>query len=506
MHLIVTACRARIAPLLCACLLSAGLAQAQTYPPDAPLGVTADSAATPQGNGLQPLTPQTSAPQTVAPLATTTDLWERIRRGYAMPDLDSPLVRDRETWYTARPDYIFRMTERSRKYLFHIVEELELRNMPTELALLPFVESAFNPQAVSSAKAAGMWQFMPATGRTFELKQNVFRDDRRDVLASTRAALDYLQKLHGMFGDWHLALAAYNWGEGSVGRAIAKNERLMLGTGYTDLTMPMETQFYVPKLQAIKNIVARPQSFSSDLPKIGNHPYFQTVNIRRDMDITLAAKMAEVPLDDFKALNPSLNKPVILAAGTPQILLPWDSADVFLQNLDRLAGSRLASWTVWVAPSTLRVADAAKQFGMSEAQLRELNNIPKGMLIKPGSALLVTRASHSELEVTEAVADRGEVSFAPEIVQVRKTVRAAKGDSVASIAKRYATTPGNVAQWNKVAATASFKAGQNVVVYVSASAAKAKAKPKASGAAKGKTTKRPVVKKTRVAGVKKQKA
>jgi membrane-bound lytic murein transglycosylase D len=506
MHLIVKACRARIAPLLCACLLSAGLAQGQTYPPDAPLGVTADPAATPQGNGLQPLTPQTSAPQTVAPLATTTDLWERIRRGYAMPDLDSPLVRDRETWYTARPDYIFRMTERSRKYLFHIVEELELRNMPTELALLPFVESAFNPQAVSSAKAAGMWQFMPATGRTFELKQNVFRDDRRDVLASTRAALDYLQKLYGMFGDWHLALAAYNWGEGSVGRAIAKNERLMLGTGYTDLTMPMETQFYVPKLQAIKNIVARPQAFSSDLPKIGHHPYFQTVNIRRDMDITLAAKMAEVPLDDFKALNPSLNKPVILAAGTPQILLPWDSADVFLQNLDRLAGSRLASWTVWVAPSTLRVADAAKQFGMSEAQLRELNNIPKGMLIKPGSALLVTRATHSAPEVTEAVADRGEVSFAPEIVQVRKTVRAAKGDSVASIAKRYATTPGNVAQWNKVAANASFKAGQSVVVYVSASAAKARAKPKASGAAKGKTTKRPVVKKTRVAGVKKQKA
>jgi len=505
MRWVVKAWRTRIAPLLCVCLLSAGLAQAQTYPPVAPLGAAADSAASPQGNGLQPLTPQTSAPQTVAPLATTTDLWERIRRGYAMPDLDSPLVRDRENWYTARPDYIFRMTERSRKYLFHIVEELELRNMPTELALLPFVESAFNPQAVSSAKAAGMWQFMPATGRTFELKQNVFRDDRRDVLASTRAALDYLQKLYGMFGDWHLALAAYNWGEGSVGRAIAKNERLMLGTGYTDLTMPMETQFYVPKLQAIKNIVARPQAFGSELPKIDNHPYFQTVSIRRDMDVTLAAKLAEVPLDDFKALNPSLNKPVILAAGTPQILLPWNSADVFQQNLDGLAGSRLASWTVWVAPGTLRVTDAAKQFGMSEAQLRELNNIPKGMLIKPGSALLVTRANHSAIEVSGAVADRGEVSFAPEMVQVRKTVRASKGDSVTSIARRFTTSPANVAQWNKVAANASFKAGQSVVIYVSASAASAKPATPAK-AKSAKSAKRPAVKKTRTAAMKKAKA
>ena len=429
-------------------LLLATLAHAQTLP-----------------EGLQPLSPQETSVRAVAQLAATTDLWERIRRGYAMPDLESSLVHDREAWYTARPDYIFRMTERSRKYLFHIVEELELRNMPTELALLPFVESAFNPQAVSSAKAAGMWQFMPATGRTFELKQNVFRDDRRDVLASTRAALDYLQKLYGLFGDWHLALAAYNWGEGSVGRAIAKNERQMRGTGYTDLTMPMETKFYVPKLQAIKNIVARPQAFGSDLPKIENHPYFQTVTIRRDIDVTLAAKLAEVPLDDFKALNPSLNKPIIMAAGTPQILLPWDSAEVFQQNLDRFVGSRLATWTVWLAPRTLRVAEAAKQTGMSEAQMREINNIPKGMLIKPGSALLVPRTNSAQLDVTETVADRGQVSFTPEVVQVRKTLRARKGDSVTSIAKRYSVSATTVAQWNKVATTATFKTGETIVVY-----------------------------------------
>ena len=223
---------------------------------------------------LLPISAEHAASGVVVPLLPPADLWERIRRGYAMPDLDNPLVHDREQWYSHRPDYILRMTERSRKYIFHIVEELERRNMPTELALLPFIESAFNPQAVSSAKAAGMWQFMPATGKTFELKQNAFRDDRRDVLASTRAALDYMQKLYGMFGDWQLALAAYNWGEGSVARAIAKNQRAGLGTRYSDLTMPMETRFYVPKLQAMKNIVANPQAFNSSLPQIGNHPVF----------------------------------------------------------------------------------------------------------------------------------------------------------------------------------------------------------------------------------------
>ena len=174
---------------------------------------------------LRPITAAQASSGEVASLSAPADLWDRIRRGFAMPDLQHELVQDREQWYATRPDYMQRMTERSSKYLFHIVEELERRGMPTELALLPYIESAFNPQAVSSAKAAGMWQFMPATGNYFDLKQNAFRDDRRDVLASTRAALDYLQKLYGMFGDWHLALAAYNWGEGSVGRAIARNQK-----------------------------------------------------------------------------------------------------------------------------------------------------------------------------------------------------------------------------------------------------------------------------------------
>lgn len=415
---------------------------------------------------LAPITASEASSQGVTALAAPADLWDRIRRGFAMPDLENDLVHDREQWYATRPDYIFRMTERSRKYLFHIVEELERRNMPTELALLPFIESAFNPQAVSSAKAAGMWQFMPATGKYFELKQNAFRDDRRDVLASTRAALDYLQKLYGMFGDWHLALAAYNWGEGSVGRAIAKNQRAGVGTSYLDLNMPMETRFYVPKLQAVKNIVARPQDFNSQLPLIENHPYFDTVTITRDIDVTLAAKLAEVPLDDFKALNPSINRPVILAAGTPQILLPWDNATIFQRNLEGYTGTRLASWTVWVAPSTMKVADAAKRAGMSEADLRSINNIPPRMLIRAGSSLVVPRPTHVEQDVTMRIADNGQVTLAPEIVLRRTVVKAGKHESVASIARRFRVAPASVAEWNKVSASTAFKVGQQVVVFL----------------------------------------
>lgn len=442
---------------------------------------------------LQPLAAsQAPGAGAVAPLAPPSDLWDRIRSGFAMPDLNGELVRDREQWYATRPDYIQRMTERSSKYLFHIVEELERRGMPSELALLPFIESAFNPQAVSSAKAAGMWQFMPATGSYFELKQNAFRDDRRDVLASTKAALDYLQKLYGMFGDWQLALAAYNWGEGSVGRAIARNQKLGLGTTYADLNMPAETRLYVPKLQAVKNIVANPQNFRAELPFIGNHPYFQTVDITRDIDVALAAKLADVKLEDFKALNPSAHRPVILAAGTSQILLPWDNATVFQRNFEAHAQGQYASWTAWTVPSTMSAAEAARRAGMSEADLRAVNHIPPRMLIKTGSTLLVPRSAKMTSDVAENVADNGQISLAPESVTRRTTVKAGKRDSVASIAKRYRLSAASVADWNDVKRSATFHAGQQVVLYLPVRAAKVgggKAAGKASAAARSGTAK-----------------
>jgi membrane-bound lytic murein transglycosylase D len=393
------------------------------------------------------------------------DLWVRIRNGFAMPDLQVDLVQDREQWYANRPDYIERMTARSSKYLYHIVEEIERRGMPTELALLPFIESAFNPQAVSSARASGMWQFMPRTGKDFDLKQNAFRDDRRDVLASTRAALDYLQRLHGMFGDWHLALAAYNWGEGNVGKAINRAQRAGESVAYTDLRMPAETRLYVPKLQAMKNLVANPQGNGIQLPSIPNHPYFQTVPLPRDMDVALVARLAEVPLEDFKALNPSAHRPVLLAGGTPHILLPWDNAEIFERNKETYAG-RLASWTVWVAPKNMKVPEAAKKVGMSESDLRSVNKIPPQMVIKAGSALLVPRSVRQEKDVSSKVADNGQLNLTPEVTMRKQTIKARKKDSLASVAKRYRVAVADVAKWNNLSVDSSLESGQKLVLIL----------------------------------------
>jgi membrane-bound lytic murein transglycosylase D len=443
------------------------VAKTATQPPASTAAATAKAvpAQAAAEGALSAITTATAAATPVVYLSAPADIWERIRRGYAMPDLDNDLVRDREQWYATRPDYIQRMTERSERYLFHIVEEIERRNMPMELALLPFIESAFNPQAVSSVKAAGMWQFMPATGQSFDLKQNVFRDDRRDVLASTRAALDYLQQLHNRFGDWHLALAAYNWGQGNVNRAITRNQKAGLPARYTDLTMPLETRQYVPKLQAVKNIVARPESFGARLPPIGNRPFFDTITLQRDMDVAVIASLAGVSEKDFRALNPSINQPVVMASGTPNILLPWDNAVDFQRQLQSHKGP-LASWTAWVVPTTMTAAQAAERVGMSEADLRSVNNIPPRMLVRAGSSLLVPRSAHRDADVPEHVADNGQLSLQPEMVLKRAVVKARKGENLARLASRYGVSPVSAAGWNKLAVNARLKPGQRVTLML----------------------------------------
>jgi membrane-bound lytic murein transglycosylase D len=402
---------------------------------------------------------------------TRIDLWQRLRSNYTIPALTGARVRKWEQYYAERPDYVARMTERGGRYLYHIAEELQKRNMPMDFALLPFVESAFNPQAMSVARAAGMWQFMPATGRVFSLKQNAFRDDRRDVLASTRAALDYLEKLGVMFnGDWHLALAAYNWGEGNVKRALQRKRDKNAATVYESLRgMPIETRDYVPKLQAVKNIVARPEAYGLTLPPLENHPYFLSVSIERDIDVELAARLAGMPLEEFQQLNPQMNRPVIFAAGTPQVLLPYENANAFVRNLP-LHDGPLATWTVWVAPKTLKLAEAADLVGMSEAELRDVNRIPPSMLVQAGSALVVPRPEERLHDVPEHLAENGHLTLASDTRGLRRvSFRAGRrGDSVAAIAQRYHVSAELVAHWNRVGVDGKFRAGQNIVVMVPA--------------------------------------
>jgi membrane-bound lytic murein transglycosylase D len=418
--------------------------------------------------------------------AAKADLWVRVRAGFAMPTLDNEGVARAEAWYAARPDYVQRMTTRGSRYLYHIVQECEKRGLPTELALLPFVESAFNTQAQSTAKASGLWQFVPATGRDFDLKQNIFRDDRRAVLASTNAALDYLGRLYKQFGDWQLALAAYNWGQGNVAKAVARNQKAGLPTDYSSLKLPDETAYYLPKLQAVKNIVMDPAAYGLALPPVENHPYFLSVKIERDMDVALAARLAGMNEDEFRQFNPQMNKPVILANGTDQLLLPYDNASDFATNLAAHRGP-LASWTAWVVPRTMKPADAAKQAGMSEAQLRDVNKIPPKMLVKAGSTLLVPRTAKRDADVSEHVADTASISLAPDAPPLRRIAfKAGKGDSVASVARRYRVSAAQVTQWNKLGSKAAFKTGQLVVVYTAQAPARvAKAPAPAKKAAKG---------------------
>lgn len=437
----------------------------------APMGEAGTVPQAPANAAPPPAAEPAAAPEPFTVPVESSDLWARIRANRGIPDLEDSWVEQRERYYSTRPDYVARMVDRGSRYLFHIVEEVERRKLPSELALLPFIESAFNPQAMSTAKASGMWQFIPSTGRDFDLKQNLFRDDRRSVVASTEAALDYLEKLYAMFGDWHLALAAYNWGQGNVQRAIDRNRRAGLPTDYLSLRMPRETRDYVPKLQAIENILMNPAAYGIGLAPLANQAFFTPVTIERDIDVDLAARLAGLSVEEFKALNPQMNKPVILAAGTPEILLPRDAALMFLAAVGRHTGP-LASWTAWTAPQTLRVAEAAERVGMTEAELREVNRIPPRMLVRAGSTLLVARAPHKEADVPEHVADNAMLALAPDAPARRRiSVAARSGDTLASVARRHRVSAADLAEWNRLSPNARLRQGQQLVVFAPAARA-----------------------------------
>jgi len=369
------------------------------------------------------------------------DLWDRIRRGFAMPDLDSPLVVERQAWYASRPEQLRIMVERSRRYLFHIVEELEKRGMPTELALLPMVESAFNPMAHSPAQASGLWQFIPSTGKNYNLEQNWWYDGRRDIVASTNAALDYLQFLYELHGDWHLTLASYNMGENGVLRAIAYNRKHGRPTNYENLRMPRETRYYVPKLQALKNIISRPEEFGIELTPIPNAPYFVTVDLNRDIDLNVAAKLAEMPVEELIALNPGVNRPLVSSKVTPQLVLPTDRADVFIRNLET-HNKPLTSWKTYVFQKGDTLAKVAKAHGITVQQLREYNHLGPGARVRAGQRLLVPRKEYA----ATAVLPPGLPKITPSGAGRYHIVR--KGETLSSIARKYSLSVADLKRWN----------------------------------------------------------
>lgn len=424
----------------------------------------------------------TQAPAAARPPAG--DLWERIRRGFALKDLDNKLAAQATRWYADRPDYIDRMASRASRYLYHIVGEIERRGMPMELALLPFVESAMQPEAESHAKAVGLWQFIPSTGKLYALEQNLWKDERRDIVESTRAALDYLQKLYDDFGDWQLALAAYNCGENCVARALARARAARKPADYSSLRLPRETQFYVPKLQAIENIVRDPAKYGIELPAIRDEPYFVAVTKKRDIDVATAAKLAEMPLEEFRALNPAFKRPVIVGAAAPTILLPADRAETFQANLAawEATGQPLASWTAYTLRDGETLAQVAARVGVSEAHLREANRIPPRYRIAARSTILIPRDETMDEDIAPEKLAAG-FALVPEQSHYRQiTYRVRRGDTLASIARRWGVRPDEIVAWNNLRGTELF-AGQRLNLTVARGPTKTAKKPVRTSAA-----------------------
>jgi membrane-bound lytic murein transglycosylase D len=422
--------------------------QAGAMPP-----VTQEAAATPQAPKLE--TAQATAASAAAGANPVdirpryADLWARIRAGFAMPPLETPLVEEKTRFYLRKPENLQRMFARGAPYLYYIVEEIEKRGLPTELALLPFVESAMNPAALSPAKASGLWQFIPSTGRTYNLSQDWWVDNRRDVVESTQAALEYLQKIYAIQGnDWFLALASYNWGEGAVARAVQKNRTRGKPADYLSLDMPAETRHYVPKLMALREIVMQADQLGFALPRVPNTPYFVTIEKTRPIDLKLAAQFAGLSVEEFVALNPAHNRPVIAASRNNEIKLPADRIDAFLEAVER-HGEANRPFVTW-QPHTLQpgesVESLAHKAGLSAAELRHANGLAGTGRLLPGTRILVP---HENAAIDETLL---EGFTAPRLYEQVNAPAAyhvvGRHETLQSIAQRYGLNAATLAAWN----------------------------------------------------------
>lgn len=405
----------------------------------------------------KPVEPIAKVTQPAAPAYQ--DIWARIRVGFKMPDLDTATTRKWEDYYASRPEYLNRIVERGSRYLFHVVDEVEKRDIPMEIALLPVIESAYNPKAESPAHAAGMWQFIPSTGKDYGLERTWWYDGRRDVVAATSAALDYLTTIHGMFDDWQLALASYNWGENAVARAVAKNQAAGLPSDYENLRMPNETANYVPKLMAVRNIIADPEAYGVTLPSIPNKPYFAAIDNTRHMDVKIAAQLAETSVDELLKLNPGFIRPVIAQKEDRKLVLPVNKVEVFQRNLAHF-DQPLLTWQPYVTRRGESLATLAKKFKISLAELKDVNDISSRDRSARGQTILVPDTSKQDYndrttlralaanKVAETV-DRGEKDQ-PRATHIKRIHLVARGETLYSIAKKYNLTVAQLSALNNI--------------------------------------------------------
>jgi peptidoglycan lytic transglycosylase D len=432
-------------------------------PPADPSGTYPEAPTPPSAQTAEPADPTLNAtPTQVAGLtpAQYADLFDRMRAGFKLDDAERVAVEQQLSWFASHPDYLERAFGRAELYMYHIVTELEARGMPLEIALLPVVESAFEPYAYSRARASGLWQFIPDTGSRYGLKQDWWYDGRRDVVESTRAALDYLQSLHDEFnGDWLLAIAAYNCGEMAVERALDANRARGKPLDFWSLKLPKETQAYVPKLLAMRRLVADPESYDISISPIPNQPYFARVETHGQIELKVAAEIAGVTDEELYELNPAFHRWATDPKGPHYLLLPVDGAQVFTQNVSLLSDDqRMHSQTYTVGRGD-SVASVAKRFNTTVNVVREMNDLPTGPLTV-GSDLHVPSASiflPAKVLLAAARVDSPRRSGRRPHVHVVH-----RGDTMWSIARRTGVDVNKLAMMNGMQPGDPLRAGQRL--------------------------------------------
>lgn len=407
----------------------------------------------------------------VVDAAEVEDLWQRIQLQLSFNVPQTRPIVEQRNYYTSHQAYLDRVASRAQPFLYFIVQEIEKRNMPLELALLPIVESAFDPFAYSHAAASGMWQFMPATGKRFGLKQNFWYDGRRDVIASTRAALDYLQYLHDTLeGDWLNAIAAYNSGEGRIMGAIKRNKKKRLPTDFWSLDLPAETTSYVPKLLALVDILKRPDDFDIVWKFIPNESKIKTVEIKGQIDLAIAADMAGLKVSELQALNPGFNQWATDPDGPHYLVLPQAKVTDFEQKLASTPSNNLMRWHRYTVVAGDTIGKIAKNYSTDIAAIQRINKL-KGNTIRLGQHLLVPVAALDDKNYDLSAPNR--VAKAQQKVSGNKldyTVQ--QGDTLWDISREHKISVEQLAKWNGIAQRAPLKLGQKLVIWQPESDAK----------------------------------